>query len=109
MICQRGFIDSNFTYLVSVGWVERIHHRSTDDPPEEMQKGVTESTLSLRCLSHVISALRAWVLDVQQQLSDQNLHVWIDWFSEFLQALVRFTPEVLQDVFKVVFFTEIKL
>lgn len=42
-------------------------------------------------------------------LPDWNLHVWIDWFSEFLQAFVRFTPEVLQDVFKVVFFTEIKL
>lgn len=38
-----------------------------------------------------------------------SLQVRVNWFSELLEALVRFRPEVLQDVLKVVFFAKIKL
>lgn len=36
-IGRTGSIDSDFTYLVSVGWVEGIHHSGADDPPEEIK------------------------------------------------------------------------
>lgn len=39
----------------------------------------------------------------------QNLQVWVNWFSELLQALMCFRFEVLQDVLKVVFFAKMQL
>lgn len=38
-----------------------------------------------------------------------NLHVGVDRLSELLQTLLCITLEVLEDVFKIVFFAEIKL